>query len=238
MEESNQKGWLKLYRKMLDWGWYDDTTVKSAFIHCLLKANIEDTEWHGEYLPAGSFITSIANFSSESGLSKNQTRRAWKCLEKSGEITRKAHNRYTQIIVNNWAKFQSYERTGTNKPQTDHKQSTNKPQTDHKQSTTDKEYKNIRNKEYKNIGAGTPSPGDILPPSPSPFLEDREIYIEKQEAQEMEKKAQPKLPEGTTEEQAVSFYGLLDAIMAGDYKEPEKEDTEQEATTDDNQQDQ
>ena len=238
MEESNQKGWLKLYRKMLDWGWYDDTTVKSAFIHCLLKANIEDTEWHGEYLPAGSFITSIANFSSESGLSKNQTRRAWKCLEKSGEITRKAHNRYTQIIVNNWAKFQSYERTGTNKPQTDHKQSTNKPQTDHKQTTTDKEYKNIRNKEYKNIGAGAPSSGDILPPSPSLLLEDREIYIEKQEAQEMEKKAQPKLPEGTTEEQATSFYGLLDAIMAGDYKEPEKEDTEQEATADDNQQDQ
>ena len=238
MEESNQKGWLKLYRRMLDWGWYDDLAVKSAFLHCLLKANIEDTEWHGEYLPAGSFITSIANFSAESGLSKNQTRRAWKCLEKSGEITRKAHNRYTQIIVNNWAKFQSYERTGTNKPQTDHKQSTNKPQTDHKQSTTDKEYKNIRNKEYKNIGAGAPSSGDILPPSPSPFLEDREIYIEKQEAQEMEKKAQPKLPEGTTEEQAVSFYGLLDAIMAGNYKEPEKEDTEQEATADDNQQDQ
>ena len=238
MEESNQKGWLKLYRRMLDWGWYDDLAVKSAFLHCLLKANIEDTEWHGEYLPAGSFITSIANFSAESGLSKNQTRRAWKCLEKSGEITRKAHNRYTQIIVNNWAKFQSYERTGTNKPQTDHKQSTNKPQTDHKQSTTDKEYKNIRNKEYKNIGADAPSSGDILPPSPSRFLEDREIYIEKQEAQEMEKKAQPKLPEGTTEEQAVSFYGLLDAIMAGNYKEPEKEDTEQEATADDNQQDQ
>lgn len=232
MEESNQKGWLKLYRRMLDWGWYDDLAVKSAFLHCLLKANIEDTEWHGEYLPAGSFITSIANFSAESGLSKNQTRRAWKCLEKSGEITRKAHNRYTQIIVNNWAKFQSYERTGTNKAQTDHKQSTNKPQTDHKQSTTDKEYKNIRNKEYKNIGAGAPSSGDILPPSPSPFLEDREIYIEKQEAQEMEKKAQPKLPEGTTEEQAISFYELLDSIMAGDYKEPEKEDTDQEEEDD------
>ena len=148
MEENT--GWVKLYRKMEKWGWYDDLAVKSAFLHCLLKANIEDTEWHGEYLPAGSFITSIANFSAESGLSKNQTRRAWKCLEKSGEITRKAHNRYTQIIVNNWAKFQSYERTGTNKPQTDHKQSTNKPQTDHKQSTTDKEYKNIRNKELKN----------------------------------------------------------------------------------------
>ena len=48
----------------------------------------------------------------------------------------------------------------------------------------------------------------------------------------MEKKAQPKLPEGTTEEQAVSFYSLLDAIMAGDYKEPEKEDTDQEEEDD------
>ena len=226
MEENT--GWVKLYRKMEKWGWYDDLVVKSAFIHCLLKANIEDTEWHGILLPAGSFITSLEHFSQESGLTKKQTRRAFQYLEKTGEITKKGHSRYTHIIVNNWAKFQSKEDLRANKGQTEGKQRANKGQTEGKQRATDKEYKNIRNKEYKNIGAGAPSSGDILPPSPSPFLEDREIYIEKQEAQEMEKKAQPKLPEGTTEEQATSFYGLLDAIMAGNYKEPEKEDTEQE----------
>lgn len=238
MEESNQKGWIKLYRKMLKWRWYDDAVVKSAFIHCILMANITDAEWHQYDIPKGGFITSLPHFSEQCGITVNQTRRALKCLEETGEITKKPQGRNTLIIVNNWDKFQSKENLTTGKPQDDHRITTGSAQDDHRITTTDKEYKNIRNKEYKNIGADAPSSGDILPPSPSPFLEDREIYIEKQEAQEMEKKAQPKLPEGTTEEQAISFYELLDSIMAGDYREPEKEDTEQEATTDDNQQDQ
>lgn len=236
MEESNQKGWLKLYRRMLDWGWYDDLAVKSAFLHCLLKANIEEKEWHGITVPKGGFVTSIAKFSSESGLSKDQTFRAWKCLEKSGEITRTSKSNYTLIVLNNWYKFQfkseSTQKQNETNPKPNQSQSKKNPKQTRNQLDTTKEIKNIRNKEYKNIGAGAPSSGDILPLSPSPFLEDRKIYIEKQEVQEMEKKAQPNLPEGTTEEQATSFYELLDSIMAGDYKEPEKEDTEQEEEDD------
>ena len=53
MEESNQKGWIKLYRKMLKWRWYDDAVVKSAFIHCILMANITDAEWHQYDIPKG-----------------------------------------------------------------------------------------------------------------------------------------------------------------------------------------
>lgn len=148
MEENT--GWVKLYRKMEKWGWYDDLVVKSAFIHCLLKANIEDTEWHGILLPAGSFITSLEHFSQESGLTKKQTRRALQYLEKTGEITKKGHSRYTHIIVNNWAKFQSKEDSRANKGHTKGKQRANKGHTEGTQRATDKEYKNIRNKELKN----------------------------------------------------------------------------------------
>lgn len=229
MEESNQKGWLKLYRKMLQWGWYDDVAVKVTFIHCLLKANIKEKHWHKIRIPPGGFVTSLSKLATETGLSRDQVRRALRCLQDTGEITRASHGNSTLIVLNNWEKFQISEKSIPHLAYTEsHTDPTANPTPTH----TTKEYKNIRNKEYKNIGAGAPSSGDILPPSPSPFLEDREIYIEKQEAQEMEKKAQPKLPEGTTEEQAVSFYGLLDAIMAGDYKEPEKEDTEQEEEDD------
>ena len=148
MEENT--GWVKLYRKMLKWRWYDDAVVKSAFIHCILMANITDTEWHQYDIPKGGFITSLPHFSEQCGITVNQTRRALKCLEETGEITKKPQGRNTLIIVNNWDKFQSKENLTTGKPQDDHRITTGSPQDDHRITTTDKEYKNIRNKELKN----------------------------------------------------------------------------------------
>lgn len=238
-EEKRRLGFIFLFRSFKEWRWFKDIKVRSVFELCLLNANVKDKEWMGIIVPKGSFVTSLEHLSYENGTTIQETRTALKKLVSTGEISVKSTNKFTQITVNNWSKFQSHPSKLTNKQQTTNNQSTINQQTTNNQLTTTKQVNKLISKQVnKNIGAGAPSPGDILPPSPSPLLEDREIYIEKQEAQEMEKKAQPKLPEGTTEEQAVSFYGLLDAIMAGDYKEPEKEDTEQEATTDDNQQDQ
>lgn len=238
-EEKRRLGFIFLFRSFKEWRWFKDIKVRSVFELCLLNANVKDKEWMGIIVPKGSFVTSLEHLSYENGTTIQETRTALKKLVSTGEISVKSTNKFTQITVNNWSKFQSNPSKLTNKQQTTNNQSTINQQTTNNQLTTTKQVNKLISKQVnKNIGAGAPSSGDILPPSPSPFLEDREIYIEKQEAQEMEKKAQPKLPEGTTEEQAVSFYGLLDAIMAGDYKEPEKEDTEQEATTDDNQQDQ
>ena len=238
-EEKRRLGFIFLFRSFKEWRWFKDIKVRSVFELCLLNANVKDKEWMGIIVPKGSFVTSLEHLSYENGTTIQETRTALKKLVSTGEISVKSTNKFTQITVNNWSKFQSHLSKLTNKQQTTNNQSTNNQQTTNNQLTTTKKVnKLISKKVNKNIGAGAPSSGDISPPSPSPFLEDREIYIEKQEAQEMEKKAQPKLPEGTTEEQATSFYGLLDAIMAGNYKEPEKEDTEQEATTDDNQQDQ
>lgn len=238
-EEKRRLGFIFLFRSFKGWRWFKDIKVRSVFELCLLNANVKDKEWMGIIVPKGSFVTSLEHLSYENGTTIQETRTALKKLVSTGEISVKSTNKFTQITVNNWSKFQSNPSKLTNKQQTTNNQSTINQQTTNNQLTTTKQVNKLISKQVnKNIGAGAPSSGDILPPSPSPFLEDREIYIEKQEAQEMEKKAQPKLPEGTTEEQAVSFYGLLDAIMAGDYKEPEKEDTDQEATTDDNQQDQ
>lgn len=236
-EEKRRLGFIFLFRSFKEWRWFKDIKVRSVFELCLLNANVKDKEWMGIIVPKGSFVTSLEHLSYENGTTIQETRTALKKLVSTGEISVKSTNKFTQITVNNWSKFQSNPSKLTNKQQTTNNQSTINQQTTNNQLTTTKQVNKLISKQVnKNIGAGAPSSGDILPPSP--LLEDREIYIEKQEAQEMEKKAQPKLPEGTTEEQAVSFYGLLDAIMAGDYKEPEKEDTEQEATTDDNQQDQ
>lgn len=232
-EEKRRLGFILLFRSFKEWRWFKDIKVRSVFELCLLNANVKDKEWMGIIVPKGSFVTSLEHLSYENGTTIQETRTALKKLVSTGEISVKSTNKFTQITVSNWSKFQSQPSKLTNKQQTTNNQSTINQQTTNNQLTTTKQVNKLISKQVnKNIGAGAPSSGDILPPSPSPFLEDREIYIEKQEVQEMEKKAQPKLPEGTTEEQATSFYGLLDAIMAGDYKEPEKEDTEQEAITD------
>lgn len=232
-EEKRRLGFIFLFRSFKEWRWFKDIKVRSVFELCLLNANVKDKEWMGIIVPKGSFVTSLEHLSYENGTTIQETRTALKKLVSTGEISVKSTNKFTQITVNNWSKFQSHPSKLTNKQQTTNNQSTINQQTTNNQLTTTKQVNKLISKQVnKNIGAGAPSSGDILPPSPSPFLEDREIYIEKQEAQEMEKKAQPKLPEGTTEEQAISFYGLLDVIMAGDYREPEKEDTEQEEEDD------
>lgn len=60
-----QKGWIKLYRFFLNWEWYDDVNAKIVFLHILLKANWEDTNWHGEIIPAGSLKTSLRELAEE-----------------------------------------------------------------------------------------------------------------------------------------------------------------------------
>jgi len=134
-----REGFIKLYRKLADWGWYRDPNVLSVFIHILLLANWEDREWQGKIIKRGSFITSIEHLSAECGLSVRQMRTVLDKLLYTQEIDKQTTNRYTLITVIKYNDYQEID-----------KQMTNKRQTDDKQTTTTKEYKNIRSKEVKN----------------------------------------------------------------------------------------
>jgi len=50
-------GFVKLYRSMLKWEWYDDINVKVLFLHLLLKANYEDKRWRGIEIKKGEIVT-------------------------------------------------------------------------------------------------------------------------------------------------------------------------------------
>lgn len=39
------EGYIKIYRQLLEWEWYDDIPTKVLFIHCLLKANFRDYKY-------------------------------------------------------------------------------------------------------------------------------------------------------------------------------------------------
>lgn len=142
MPEGN---FVKIYRKMLEWGWYTDTSTKCLFLHCLLKANWKPGEFQGVRCERGQFITSLSHLSQETGLSVKQVRTALKHLKETNEVASRSTSKFTVITVNNYDKYQTM---GT----VEGKQGASEGQTEGKQGATIEEGKNNKEiKENKNI---------------------------------------------------------------------------------------
>lgn len=105
MQELN--GYIKLYRKLIQWGWYQDSVVKDLFLHCLLTASFKEFKWMGQAMNAGQFVTSYKLLAEALGFTVQQIRTALKKLESTGEITSKSTNKYTVITVINWGSYQA-----------------------------------------------------------------------------------------------------------------------------------
>ena len=182
-------GFIKLYKKMLKWEWYDDINTKVLFFHCLLRANWCPTRWHGVELQAGQFVTSLASLAKETKLTVRQVRVALDHLIMTGEVTSKCQSKYRIITVNSWNEYQG------NDKQVD-KQMTNKRQANDKQVTTDKEIKEI--KEVKNINI------DVINKYSLSFNEFWDAYPRKQDKGQAYKCYQARLNDGYTEEQLLT----------------------------------
>jgi hypothetical protein len=164
------EGYIKAYRKLLDWEWYDNQNTKVLFLHCLLKANFKQSKWRGQTIPKGAFITSLSNLAKELCLSVREIRTALNNLKSTSELTSKTTNKYTLIKVENWALYQSDDIISDkqNDKQLD-KRKTNKRQASDKQTTTDEEckerknVKNINTKDLKECGVVTPRTTFVKP---------------------------------------------------------------------------
>ena len=66
------EGFIKLYRKMLEWGWYDDGPTKDVFIHLLLIASYEDKFYRGIPLERGQVVTTVKEMEVKLGLTTRQ----------------------------------------------------------------------------------------------------------------------------------------------------------------------
>lgn len=102
-------GWIKLHRKMLAWEWYGDVPTTMLFLHCILRANWKDCSWRGRTIRRGSFFTSIASLSSETGLTIKQVRGALERLERTGELASERANEGTMITVSNFETYNDCE---------------------------------------------------------------------------------------------------------------------------------
>ena len=111
-------GFVKIHRQMVEWGWYDDPNTKALFLHLLLTATYKDAEYRGYKLKPGDVVVGFNALSKQLGMSVKQVRTAMAHLESTGEITRKATNKFSIVTIANWASYQLEDDERANKGQT------------------------------------------------------------------------------------------------------------------------
>lgn len=141
--------WIKIFRELLQWEWFQKAEMVQLFIYLLLKASCADKQWQGITVKRGQLVTSNATIRQDLRLSEQQIRTCIKRLISTGEITYKSTNRYVIITICNYDKYQEFgsQANEQNNEQTNN-QSTDEQRAINEQSTTSKEIKNIRSKEY------------------------------------------------------------------------------------------
>lgn len=100
------KGWIKIHRRLLDWEWYGDTNMVRLFLHLLLKANTDDRRWQGRQVPRGSLVTTLTTLEDETGLSRKTIRTCLIRLITTGEIEIEATHRFSLVTICNFDNYQ------------------------------------------------------------------------------------------------------------------------------------
>lgn len=131
------QGYIKLYRKILDWEWYSDIKVSRLFIHLLVLVNHKDNKWRGTFIKRGRCITSYPSLSKQTGLTVQEIRTALSKLESTGEITRSKSGKNLFVTVLNYHLYQC-EQQDNNTITTRYQQDSNMVSTVNKNEKNDK----------------------------------------------------------------------------------------------------
>lgn len=135
------EGYIKLYRQIMKWEWYDDANAFRLFIHLLLKANYEDAQWRGLTIKRGQLFTSIGHLSHELKISDKAIRIALDKLIKTKEVASKGASKGTMITI---CKYDSYQSSFNTEGQTE-------GQTRGKRGATNNNNNNNKEKKNKEI---------------------------------------------------------------------------------------
>lgn len=113
MQELN--GFVKIHRKLVRWGWYQDNVVKGVFLHLLLTASYKETEWMGRTIHKGQVVVGTQSMAAELGFTRQQIRTAISKLRSTNEITTESTNKYTIVTLINWEEYQLADEFPTSK---------------------------------------------------------------------------------------------------------------------------
>jgi hypothetical protein len=141
-------GWVKVYRKIIDWEWYKDANTFRVFFHLLIMANHEPKKCRGVMVGRGQWITGRKALSESLTLSDRQVRTALNHLKLTNEITIKTTSKFSIITIVNYEEYQKKDSDidQHNDQQNDNQETSKRPAND-QQTTTNK---NVRTKESKN----------------------------------------------------------------------------------------
>jgi hypothetical protein len=123
------EGYIKLSRKLLEWGWYNDQNTVRLFFHLLLCANYKDCEFHNTVIKRGQLVTSRKKLSEQLGLTEREIRTALEHLTSTNDIAINSTPRYSIITVkNDYLSSQPTNKTTSYRPTSDQQATSDRPQ--------------------------------------------------------------------------------------------------------------
>lgn len=114
---SMHRGYVNIYRKIEDWGWYRDSNTSRVFIHLILETNHRDNVFLGTLIKRGSVAISYDRIADKLGLTRKQVRIAMDHLKKSGEISTKRMSKYLLVTLTNYDLYQYQDEKTSNEGQ-------------------------------------------------------------------------------------------------------------------------
>lgn len=146
------RGWIKLYRCLLDDPVWQCSTPqqKVILVTLLLMANHAERKWQWQGQPytckPGQMITSLASIRQKCGgnISLQRIRTALERFESMGFLTKQSNTQNTLITICHWNTYQSGEGPDNT---VDNTRLTHRSQTDNKRITPNKNVKNSKNEE-------------------------------------------------------------------------------------------
>lgn len=103
-------GYIKIFRKLKNKGFYKKSKYIHLWLHLILKANYEEKEimWNGKIikLKPGQFITGRLQLSQETGIKSSTTRDILRFFEKQHQIRQQTTNKFTIVTIVNWHQYQ------------------------------------------------------------------------------------------------------------------------------------
>jgi len=133
--------WIKIYRCLLEKGYYKDSEFIHLWVHLLLKANHEDKEflfnWKIQICKRWQLITWILSIAKETWINRRKIERWLKLFESVKQIVKQSNNKFSLITVINYDEFQESGKQNVKPVWSKCEASGNK-----------QEYKNIRIEEY------------------------------------------------------------------------------------------
>lgn len=110
LKRFSMDGYVKIYKKLLDWKWYSSTPHTRIFLHLLLTVSHADNYCFDVLVKRGEVLTSLASLREKTNLTGEQVRDVISDLVNSKEITIRNSIDYSIITIVNWECYQLSEK--------------------------------------------------------------------------------------------------------------------------------